>query len=316
MSGILDAEMGRFLHHHLKLRMLRAIDAIDRHQSLLKASRALSVTQPALTRTLQDIESVLGGRVFDRHARGVKLTPFGEIACAAARRILSEVQRLDHNLDQFLAGEARAVSLGATAPAAAGIFPGLYELLKDRAPDIRVELTQGRTEDLLPLLREGAIEMIVGRLPPQEKGDDFVREILYHEPLSMLANSNHVIFSFKKITPTILRQFKYILPTMSRFVEEEIDSTLSEIGILDLVALRSGSFPFMRELLHTSDHLTISPHFTLAGDLKRGTIRKVPFKVPSHPRPAGILMERGYQMSHSASTVHACLTEYLRSFSA
>jgi LysR family transcriptional regulator, pca operon transcriptional activator len=304
--------MKRFLHHNLKLRMLRAIDAIDKHQSLLGASRALSVTQPALTRTLQEVEAVLGGKIFDRHARGVRLTPFGEIACTASRRILSEVQRLDHSLDKFLAAESSVVSLGATAPAAVGILPQVYELLGAEAPAVRIELTQGRTEDLMPLLTGGDIEMIVGRLPPTEGDDEFMREVLYDEPLSIFCSASHSIFTHRKVTLRTLQKYRYILPTMSRFVESEVDGTLAGLGLLDLVAHRSSSFPFIRELLHTSEYLTVSPHFTLGGDLKRGSIRRVPFRVSEVPRPAGFLLLRDHSLNSAASKVHAVLSDYLR----
>jgi LysR family pca operon transcriptional activator len=211
-----------------------------------------------------------------------------------------------------MAGESSVVSLGATTPAAVGVFPKVYELLRAEAPSIRVDLMQGRTEDLIPLLADGDIEMIVGRLPPPEADDQFLREVLYTEPLSIFCSSDHAVFSHRKITAKTLQKYKYILPTMSRFVEAEVDVALSKLGLLDLVAVRSSSFPFIRELLHTSDYLTISPHFTLAGDLKRGTVRRVPFDVAAAPRPAGFLLLRNHSLSSAASKVHAVLSDYLR----
>ncbi|HVO16091.1 MAG TPA: LysR substrate-binding domain-containing protein [Alphaproteobacteria bacterium] len=302
--------MKRFLEHRLKLRMLRAMDMIEKHNSLLHAAHALGVTQPALTRTLKAAEEVLGGRLFERHARGVRPTAFGNVACAAARRVLLEVERLDHHLDQFLAGEASVVSVGATPPAAIGILPNIYETLRHTAPDIRISLTQGRTEDLLPLLAAGEIEMIVGRLPPLEDATEFVREILYDEPLSVLAGAGHPIFSQETVDREILRRYACILPTMSRHVEREIDAVAARLSLT--IALRSIPQPFLRELLHESDHVTISPHFTMAGDLRRGTIRRVDFDLPSPPRPAGLLIRLEDSMRPSTRRVYSVMLDYFR----
>jgi len=290
------------------------MDMIEKHQSLLRAAHALGVTQPALTRTLKEAEDVLGGRIFERHARGVRPTAFGNVACAAARRVLLEVERLDHHLDQFLAGEASVVSVGATPPAAIGILPDIYETLRNTAPEIRISLTQGRTEDLMPLLAAGEIEMIIGRLPPSEDASEFVREILYNEPISVLAGARHPIFEHETIDVETLRQYTYILPTMSRPVEREIDVVATKLSLT--ITLRSSAQPFLRELLHASDHLTISPHFTMAGDLRRGTIRRVAFDLPSPPRPAGLLTRPEDGMRPTTQRVYSALLEYFRSLQA
>ncbi len=286
------------------------MDMIEKHKSLLQAAGALGVTQPALTRTLKETEDVLGGRIFERHARGVRPTAFGNVACAAARRVLTEVERLDHHLDQFFAGEASVVSVGATPPAAIGILPDIYEKLRISAPEIHIGLTQGRTEDLLPLLAVGEIEMIIGRLPPPEDVGELVREILYNEPISVLASARHPIFSEPHVDAEVLKKYTYILPTMSQAVEREIDVIASKLSLT--IALRASSLPFLRELLHESDHLTISPHFTMAGDLKRGSIRRVAFDLPSPPRPAGVLIRPEDSMRPAMQAVYSALREYFR----
>jgi LysR family pca operon transcriptional activator len=306
----MSALMKRFLEHRLKLRMLRAMDMIEKHHSLLHAAHALGVTQPALTRTLKEAEEVLGGRLFERHARGVRPTAFGNVACAAARRVLLEVERLDHHLDQFLAGEASVVSVGATPPAAIGILPDIYETLRHGAPEIRISLTQGRTEDLIPLLAAGEIEMIVGRLPMSDDASEFVREILYNEPLSVLAGARHPIFAEETVTIETVRKYTCILPTMSKHVEREIGVLAEKLSLT--IALRSIPQPFLRELLHESDHVTISPHFTMAGDLRRGTIRRVDFDLPSPPRPAGLLIRPEDTMRPSTQKVYSALLDYFR----
>src|SRR5690242_16167878 len=68
--GAVGDLMARYLDQRLKLRHLRVIHAISQHASLLRASQALRLTQPALTRSLQEIEEIVGVRLYDRHAKG------------------------------------------------------------------------------------------------------------------------------------------------------------------------------------------------------------------------------------------------------
>ncbi len=77
----------RYLDQRLRFHLLRAVDAIERHRSLLKASVALGVSQPALTKSLHELEDILQLRLFDRHSRGVYSTEAGTVFVRSARRI-------------------------------------------------------------------------------------------------------------------------------------------------------------------------------------------------------------------------------------
>ncbi|RXU27437.1 transcriptional regulator, partial [Pseudomonas syringae] len=73
-----------FFEHRIKVRHLRVIEALDRQKSLLRASRVLNVTQPALTRALQEIEEIVGAPLFERHSRGVRPNAMGEVLVQTA----------------------------------------------------------------------------------------------------------------------------------------------------------------------------------------------------------------------------------------
>ena len=78
----------RHLDHRLKFHLLRAVDAIERHRSLLKASVALGVSQPALTKSLHELEDILQLRLFDRFPRGMHPTDSGAVFVRSARTVV------------------------------------------------------------------------------------------------------------------------------------------------------------------------------------------------------------------------------------
>jgi LysR family pca operon transcriptional activator len=293
----------RYLDQQLKLRTLRAIDAIATHNSLLKSSQVLGVTQPALTRSLQEVEEIFGFRIFERHPRGVRLTAAGEVVWTATRRILAEVHRLDDELDRLLSGSAGFLAIGTLPVAAAGVMPGILARTEARFPDLQIRLLQGRTAELLPLLSSGELDFVVGRLYHPDVPDNFARETLYEEPLSIVARPGHPIFRQSRVSVAELARYKFILPTLNQKLGQEIEHLLSQIGLKGTVFMRSSSIGVTRELLHATDHMTVAPRILMTGDLVRGTIRIVPFEIPSPPRQAGLIYRRGVELSPAAAAM-------------
>ncbi len=211
----------------------------------------------------------------------------------SARRILAELRRLDEDLDLLSSPGGGALALGALPVAAAGVLPGVLTRLKAAYPAIRVRLQQGRTEELLPLLASGELDLIVGRLYEPAVPDGFAREALWTEPISVLARAEHPIFSSGAVTVEELRRYDLVLPTVTQRVGQEIEHLLSLLGIDPATSLRSSSYGFIREMLHGTDLLSVMPRLMMVGDLLRGTLRVVSLPIPAPDRPAGLILPRG-----------------------
>ena len=301
----------RYLDQRLRLHLLRAVDAIETHRSLLKASVALSISQPALTKSLHELEDVLQLRLFDRHSRGVRPTEVGVMFVRSARRILAELRRLDEDLDMLSDPGGGTVALGALPVAAAGVLPGALARLKAAHPGIRVRLQQGRTEELLPLLASGELDLIVGRLYEPPTPDGFEREALWTEPLSILARFGHPLLSAERVSLDEIRRYDLVLPTITQRVGREIEHLLALVGIDPATSLRSSSYGFIREMLHGTDLLSVMPRLMMVGDLLRGTLRVVPLPIPAPDRPAGLILPRGGALPSAALAFAECLRAYV-----
>lgn len=280
----------RYLDQRLKLSLLRLADALDTHGSLLKAGAALGLGQPALSRSLRELEEIAGVPLFDRHARGVRPTEAGVVLIRLARRLLGELRRAEEELDSLGAADGGAVSVGVLPVAAVGVLPGALIRLRASHPGLRVRLHQGRTEELLPLLAARELDLVVGRLYSPAVPDGFAREALWEEPISVLARAGHPLLRTRgAVTTAMLARYELVLPTVSQRVGQEIDQLLALLGLSADVALRSSSYGFIRETLLASDGLSIMPRSMMVGDLLRGDLRVVPLPVPAPPRPAGII---------------------------
>jgi LysR family pca operon transcriptional activator len=301
----------RYLDQRLKLHHLRAVEAIVAQRSILKAAAVIGVSQPALTKTLRELEDIVQQRLFDRLPRGVRPTEAGLLLAHTARRILAELHRLDEALDRLTDPEGGTVALGTLPVAATGVLPGALTRLKAAHPGLGVRLEQGRTEELLPKLAAGEIDLIVGRLYEPAIPDGFSREPLWEEPISMLARTNHPVFARRAPTLEELRGYDLVLPTVSQRVGQEIETLLDLLALQPTASFRSSSYGFIREMLHSTDLISVMPRLMMAGDLLRGTLRVVPLPIPAPPRPAGLILPRDRPLPPAGQAFVACLRAHL-----
>ncbi|MGI4799151.1 MAG: LysR substrate-binding domain-containing protein [Janthinobacterium lividum] len=283
---------------------MRFILALDRHRSLSAAARALSLSQPALTKALQELETTTAVVLFERHPHGVSPTAAGRLLLGFAERTLTELQRLDDTLNEIASPGGGLVVLGALPVSCAGLVPRIVQRLRLNHGRLELRLVGGRTEELLPKLAAGELDLVLGRLYQPELPDGLVREQLHSEPLSVIARAGHPLFLEEESAAARLPDWDLVLPTFSQRLGVEIEHLL---GLLKLSAsprwLRSSSHLFIREILHETDMLTVAPSLLVAGDLIRGSLRVVPIQAAPPERPAGMILNPKRPLSPSAALV-------------
>ena len=303
--------MARHLDHLLKLRQLRIVSTLADQGSISRASPALGVSQPALTKALQQLERVVGARIFDREARGVRPTAVGHAVIESARRILAELRRLDEELDRIASGTSSSIAVGATPAPAIGLLPKVLATLRRRATNLQVRVVEGAFEDLAPALSVGEIDLIVGRLYESPVPDGFEREELYQDPIVMLVRADHPL---GQGTPTIadISRYDLIVPPVSRRYGQEIDQLLARLPDLRAPLLRSSSFSFGRAMLYATDMVALAPKLMMTPDIERGGVRIVSLDLDPPPRPSGITYRSGFPLSSGARAFVACLRDAIR----
>ncbi|MFT3907302.1 MAG: LysR substrate-binding domain-containing protein [Steroidobacteraceae bacterium] len=291
--------MKRLLARHLKLQHLRVIAGIERHGSLRQAALALGLSQPALTRTLHEIELLVGAPLFERSTRGVTPNARGARLLASARRILTELAELDQDLGDASAAD-EWVAVGALPAAAVGLLPGVLQRMRGKAPASRLRVLQGQTEELLTALSTGEVDLVVGRVYPTPTADAFDRQVLYQDAVAVLARASHPLFAAGGDPLEGLQRYPLALPSRTRAGATEIDVVLKRFATPPLVQVESNSLPLVRELLLTSDMLTVMPRMMLAGDLLRGAVREIAVLPVEGGRPCGLITRRHARLGPTA----------------
>jgi LysR family hydrogen peroxide-inducible transcriptional activator len=152
----------------LTLRQLRYFERLARLRHFGRAAEACSVTQPALSMQIRELEATLGGPLVERAREGVKLTELGEDVAARAVAILSAVRDLETRGRMGAEGLSGPVRLGVIPSIAPYLLPRLLPAIRERHPDAQLSLRETQTATLMRELLAGDLDAVVMSLPIDE----------------------------------------------------------------------------------------------------------------------------------------------------
>ncbi|WP_323772364.1 hydrogen peroxide-inducible genes activator [Antarctobacter sp.] len=156
------------------LRQLRYFEALARHGHFGRAAAACSISQPALSVQIRDLEADLGAPLFERGARQVRLTALGEACLDRAVKILRAVDEFD-DLARAAQGDlVGRLRLGVIPTVAPYLLPALFAKLADSHAGLDIHIRETMTPRLLSELHEGRIDCAILALPVGEPGLDEV----------------------------------------------------------------------------------------------------------------------------------------------
>ena len=253
-----DKRIGR----RLRLRDLHVLLTVVRSGSMAKAARNLSVSQPAISKAMADLEHILGVRLLDRGPHGVQATVYGDALVRRGLAVFGELQQAVADI-AFIANPAAGdVSVGCNDSLAASLMPIVIERLAIHHPGIAVHLrpmTRPITQEIRHL-RERSVEFIIGRGIFQVPEDDLNSEVLFEEPLRVVAGVTSKWVKHRKLQLADLLEAKWIM-----YPPDEAPGTLVTQAFLQKgltvprAAVTTSSFHVREALLRRSDYLTVVP---------------------------------------------------------
>ncbi|MEO9971465.1 MAG: hydrogen peroxide-inducible genes activator [Hyphomonadaceae bacterium] len=188
--------------HMPTLRQLQFLCALADEGSFSRAAKVTLVAQPTLSAAIKDVEALLGVRLFERIARGARLTPAGKIAVERARKILADTQDLVTTAQAASAPLSGTFRLGAIPTIAPFILPRTLKKLHADYPALALYLREEKTADLLAALKSQTIDAALIALPWPMPGTETM-EIAPDEFL-LACPAGHRLESARSITPSSL----------------------------------------------------------------------------------------------------------------
>jgi DNA-binding transcriptional LysR family regulator len=286
----------------LRFKHLRLIDILARTGNLHRVATELAITQPAVTKILQDVEQILGVSLFDRSARPLVPTDLGRHAVDYARRTLADGERFAGSLSNLSRGGFGALSLGAIMATASDLLPRAIAKLKHDRPMMTIQIMAATSDKLTSALRQGELDVVLGRMPIGSAALHFNFEGLGIEELWAFVGKEHRLARHTDIDPAMLEYETWVLQPAPSPLRHAIDAFFIESGLRtpDNV-VETTSVSAMLELVRHAGMVTILPSTIVQREVERADFVRLPLNIENDLPPFGIVTRRDEAITANAS---------------
>jgi len=294
----------------MKLHDIHVLLTVARCGSMGKAAAELSVSQPAISKTIADMEHALGVRLLDRYPRGVEPTIYAQALLDRGVIAFDELKQAARHIE-FLAdpttGELR---IGSTIAIATGFLPAVIERLTRRYPRLVFHLAAGETSMTYRNLQERKVDLLVAPMFTPMVEEHMDAEMLYDEPLVVVAGASSSWARRRKVQLAELVDAEWVLPPLDSLYGLVAAEAFRAAGLdVPRATVFSTTTPVRSALLTSGRFLSI-----VQGSIVRfgsgSTILKVlPIDLPTTRRPIGIITLKNRTLSPVAQLFIDCARE-------
>jgi LysR family pca operon transcriptional activator len=278
--------------HRIRLRHLQCFLAVAEARNLRRAAEALAVSQPAVTKTLNELEDILGVRLFERGRRGAQPTPEAEVFLRHAN---ASVQSLGEAVDSMLRGrgEALPLRLGALPTAAPSVLARALQAFEQERPDVELRVATARNAQLLAQLRARELDLVLGRMADPDDMVGLTFELLYSEPLVLVASATHPLLRTKRRAPAAasIGEYPLVLPPPGTIIGHGAQGFLRAHGIVPRKGrIETLSVALSRRMALQKRYLWLTPLSAAEPDLDDGELVSLPLNSAGSEEPVGLLV--------------------------
>jgi DNA-binding transcriptional LysR family regulator len=284
------------LFSRLRFRQLEMVCALADCGSMRAASEQMHQCTPALSKSLREVERIVGEALFERSSRGLATTAAGDRFVREARLVLSQLGRLRGTFDKRAGRRPAELTIGSAASLAWCIVPGALRCLcgDGRLPQIR--LKEGRIVPLAEQLLMGDLDAIVTLATPEAmevlSDGSLVFDQFHHERTVVVAATSHPV-GRRKVAWRTLRQIAWILPPPSFIQRRIVQQAFLGAGELPPEpAIESINMPAMLRLAEAGLGLTAVPHYAARREIEAGVLRFVKTETELESVPIGFAYRR------------------------
>lgn len=264
---------------------------VAREQHVGRAAERLHLSQPAVTKTLNELESLAGACLLDRGRHGTRLTVAGEQFLRYALGITEALEAAAGALAGVVEESAPPVRLGALPTVGSALLPDALTRLRARHPQLGVQVSTGANHVLVDALRAGELDLVLGRMaePDTMRGISF--ELLYAESLAVVARPGHPLTAAPApVSLAAVLDHPVVVATAGTVPRHHAEELLRRHG-LRLPSGRTETLELIvaREIVRRSDAVWFAPERAPQADLDDGVLVRLDVATPGSAEPVGLL---------------------------
>ena len=288
----------RLIDPRIKLRHIVCFLEVARLKSMVKAADVLNMSQPAATKTIQELEAILDTQLFDRSRRTLFLTAAGE---QFQRYTASSVSALKQGIDSIRTIEKEAiVRVGALPTVSARILPHAVRRFAENGEG-RTRIVTGPNDYLLSLLRAGEVDLVIGRMaePGEISGLSF--EHLYSERVVFAVRADHPLMRLKRFELKAIEAYPILMPPPGAVILPSVERLLTSHGVSEPNDnIETVSNAFGRRYTLNTDAIWIISEGVVADDVAEGQMAILPVETSETIGPVGLTTRSGETTGYGA----------------
>lgn len=306
----MSSEQHWFIRTRLKTRQLLLLVALADEGNIHRAAQRLSMTQPAASKLLKDLEDALDVPLFDRLPRGMQPTWYGESMIRHARMALNSLEQAHEELAALKTGHFGQVGVGAITTAGLKLLPAALSLLKREHPQLRIVIEIETSPVLLQRLEQGKLDIVIGRLFAEHDKSHWRYQPLTDELVCAATRPGHPLLAASALRLRDLLSAGWIVPPAGGVLRHRFDLLFQQDGLAPpLNTVEASALLFITSMLGQSDMIAVLGADVAQYYAAHGMLALLPLALPCHMDAFGIITRSDRLLSPAAKVVLAALQE-------
>ena len=287
---------------------LKAFVTVAELQSFAAAAKALHLSQPALSRRIAHLESVLEVRLFDRTTRSVELTQLGQRFFGEVRKLLLELDRSVHGLHDAAQLETGDITVGCVFSAVHHFLPEVIRTFRARHPQVMVRIIEEGADEVLASVKSGEADFALNYIGMHDAEVEFTP--LLKESFVLACPAAHPLARRRKVRWEELADHPYALVSHASRNRVLIDQALAHVGRGPRPACEVRHISTLIGLVEQGLVVAVVPQLTLPSD--RSRVVGVRLDQPDITRTIGRIQRAGRSLSPAAEAFATMLMQASR----
>jgi len=277
----------------MELRQLRHFVAVVDCSNLSRAADRVAISQPALTRSIKNLEELLGVILLDRKPRGVVPTEAGLAFYHHAQVVLNACQRLTREVRQLEKGVTGTVYLGVAVMFATHVTSQVAQNLSEQHTGLGLVVNEGYFEDLMRQMLDGRLDIIFSNFPSVGIASELVLEPLLNIHAVVIAGRAHSLASRRVISHADLATQLWVIADQPH-AQDSFDRYFSSEGLPSpRKVLKTNSLGLILSLVQSGKFLAFYPEHMIEESLRNGNIVRLSLSGSTLDRQAGLIYRKG-----------------------
>lgn len=283
----------------LTLKQFRYFEALAKEGHFGRAAEACAISQPALSMQIKELEEILGANLFERSARQLRLTGFGEAFALRVREVLRSVDELS-DFARSAGGEFLSqLRIGIIPTIAPYLLPNIIGNLTHKYPSLDIRIRETQTEKLIQELEQGRLDTAILALPISEPS--FVEVELFKEEFVLVRNSED---DTKPVPDSnSLREMRLLLLEEGHCFRDQALSFCNIRSGLPREGLEGSSLSTLVQMVGAGIGVTLIPEMAVPVETRSAAVSIARFKNPKPQRTIGMIWRRTSPMGEQLSKV-------------